>query len=240
MSINIFSCENCSHAVLDNNKQIGCKLNILNKISHTYNENRQAYDLEKVCQYKDRDPEKVFLKVGYIFVLDDRDNIKYLKDNIEKIKDRNPIWIAVNNDFPELADDINECLMGLNVPYNIISNYEKIAGDIYRLDQFMSNYINGWTMVNILGKEFNPNLIDILNEYVNQFNALAIAKHSCDSINGFTFFNMIFKFLKGSYPSILDDDTIVQKTFIEKVSEVSSTMIRDWREINEIYCNSSN
>jgi hypothetical protein len=240
MSINIFSCENCCHAVINDNRQTGCKLNKLAKIPHSMNEDKKFFDLKKVCQYKDRDPNNIKAKIGYIFILDNPDNIEQLKQNIEQIKNSSPLWIGVNIDFPDLAADINDYLIGLNIPYNIISNYEKIAGDIYRLDQFMNNYKNGWTIVNIVGQTFDINMPTVLNNYLNDLNSLAIAKYGCGSLNGFTFFNMVFKYLKGSYPSILEDDTIMQKDFIEKTTEVSPEMIKDWKDIYEIYSTFSN
>jgi hypothetical protein len=103
----------------------------------------------------------------------------------------------------------------------------------------MNSYKNGWTFVNIAGKELDTNLLNVLNGYVNDFNSLGLVTHDCDSINGFAFFNMIFKYLKGNYPSILDDETVVEKTFIEKIMETSPQMKKNWKDLYEVYSNSS-
>lgn len=235
----IFTCESCCHAIIENDEQTGCKLDKLSKIPSVFNKSTKFFNLEKVCAYKNNDPENIKIKVGYIFILKDPDKIQELKNNINSVKDMNPLWIGVNHDFPEIKDDINKYLMSLNIPYNIILNYEKVAGDIYRLDQFMKNYKNGWTLVNIIGEKFDIDKYKILNTYVNHFNPLAIVKNKCDSVNELVFFNMIFKYLKGSYPSILEDETIEQKTIIEKVEDMSSYMVKNWKELYEFYSDTS-
>jgi len=239
MNIEIFSCESCCHAILENSNQTGCLLDKLSKIPSNFNSSKGFFDLQKVCAYKNNNPEDVKIKLGYIFILNDISKLDELKKNIDLVQENNPMWIGVNHDFPEVATEINLYMARLNIPHNVILNYEKVSSDIHRLDQFMNSYKNGWTFVNVVGQQFDLSKVNILDNYINQFNPLAIVKNKCDSLNEFVFFNMIFKYLKGSYPSILEDDTIEQKTFTEKVQDMSSYMIKNWKELYEFYSNPS-
>jgi hypothetical protein len=71
MNINIFSCENCCNAKMQNENQVGCNLDKLKKIPHAFNETNKFFDLQKVCQYKNKTEDEIFIKFGYIFILVD-------------------------------------------------------------------------------------------------------------------------------------------------------------------------
>ena len=178
------------------------------------------------------------MRIGYIFLLNDINNLESLKEQLLSIEHSNPIWVGVITEFEECYDQIIDILNKYNFSFNVVYNIEKIP-DIHKLDQF-SNYKNGWTIVRIAGE----NIIDdekLLDKYISDGNKIAIIKGSDQSINGMCFFNFIYKYLKGSkYEVDPETDEVIFRTFEEKVLEKDPNMITTWDKLNEIYSNTSN
>jgi hypothetical protein len=100
----------------------------------------------------------------------------------------------------------------------------------------MKNYKNGWTIVNVVGEDFDTNLINTLDFYLNtKTKPIALIKSGEDSVNEMCFYNFIYKFLKGSKLEVNSEtQEIIDKSYEEKVAESSIDMIKTWKEINEI------
>lgn len=235
----ISSCQNCKHAEIDNNVQTGCAINKLSNFTESnsaeLNNESGYYDLLKVCLFKNKELKDVKTPVGYIFILKDESKIELLKNNIENILDKNPIWIGIIHNLVNLADDIIDKFSYISLPINIICNHNEIT-DVDSLDLFMKNYKNGWTIVNIVGEDFNTNLVTTLDFYLStKTKPIALIKSSEDSVNEMCFYNFIYKFLKGSKLEVNSEtQEIIDKSYEEKVAESSIDMIKTWKEINEI------
>lgn len=235
----ISSCSNCKHVVLDNGIQTACAVNKLNQLIESkfteFNTESGHYDLFKVCLFRNKDSSEVKTPVGYIFILNNESDIETLKSNIDKALEKNPIWIGIVHNLVDLANNIIIKFGSISCPLNIICNHNP-THDIMSLDMFMKNYKNGWTIVNVVGEEFDIDLIDTLNLYLdNTKSAIALIKSDSSSINQMCFYNFIYKYLKGSLLEI-DPKTeeIIDKTYEQKVLDSSPNMITTWKEINEI------
>jgi len=224
----IFSCQSCKHAILENDSQKDCNLNLLETLP-VVGELNGYYELGRVCLSKSEIPD---VNLGYIFVLKDDSLVDLMFENIEKIKDKNPLWIGINSDFIGKSEIILNRLQSIiSCKFNIISNYDPIS-DFDRLDQFMKNYKNGWTLVNVVGEEFNPDSKDVLQKYIIDNAGIAGLIKNNENINGWCFFNMIYKYLKGSIPEIeKDTEIITTDTFLEKIEKQQKSMIKNWGDI---------
>ena len=157
------------------------------------------------------------------------------KEILQNILDKNPIWIGIIHNLVNLADDIIDKFSYISLPINIICNHNEIT-DADSLDLFMKNYKNGWTIVNVVGEDFDTNLINTLDFYLNtKTKPIALIKSGEDSVNEMCFYNFIYKFLKGSKLEVNSEtQEIIDKSYEEKVAESSIDMIKTWKEINEI------
>lgn len=226
----IKSCEDCKYEIED-----GCKLGLIEKLGTAVDENGDV-SLCKICMFKNKDIDEIDIKMGYIFILKDLSKIDTLKENIELIKDKNPLWIGISHDFPDNNDDIINIVKDYNVKYNIISNYEPIQ-DLYRLDQFKKNYKNGWTLVNIIGDYFNKDAKSIVQDYILvQLKSVGIIKDNKDiedySVNNVCFYNLIYKYLKCNDPEIDEENEVIHyKSIFQKLHDSNSSMFKTWEEV---------
>lgn len=231
----IFTCKNCNHAIQQNDSQSGCEIGnlkiLIDSNQAALNPETGYYDLERVCLGKH--DSKV--KFNYLFILKDSNLINQLYTNINQAVERGAVWIGVIHDFPDKGDEIIEKLKTLECKHFVAANYEKFD-DVFKLDQPMNSYINGWTIVNIVGEEFNHELTDQLSKYLttNQ-KPVALVRNYDESINGMAFLNIIYKFLKGSRPIKDEYENILHvKVYEEKITEMSPDMVKSWKEIYEI------
>lgn len=247
MQFNIFSCYKCKHAIIKNSKQVGCEENKLEKLISDDKaqilDDDYFYSLEKVCLFKDdnntANKSEVDIRLGYIFILNDANKLDILKNNINLIKDKNPIWIGVTHQFEDLNSDIVNILEAANCKYNIIINYKE-SDDVFKPDQYMNQYLNGWTLINIVGEPFNSNAKEILQDcIINKDLVAAAIVDTCDDskINNVCFFNILYKYLNGSKLELKDSEddsgeiTGYVKSYIRKVLETKSSMIKTWKEL---------
>lgn len=225
-----FTCEGCVHAIMDTD-QTGCKLNLLNALDGEKSD--KYYILDRTCLFKNKTPEEVDVKLGYLFILEDFKNLPTLEANVLAIKDKNPIWIGVSTNDPSKTYQVAKILDLAKCEYDIVANYVELD-TIYRLDQFMKNYKNGWTLVNIVGQNFDLEAKDKLDKFVIRDNKkAAVIKNTSDpddiQINGICYYNFLFKYLNGNKPEVNDQDkAYYTKSFIHKVYEKDKNMIATW------------
>jgi len=245
MKTYIFSCENCKHADIADGIQTGCSLHKLQSFidqeKASLNPESNFYDLNRVCLSKNSDEVALKTKIGYVFILNEVSKLETLKENIHLCLENNPVWIGVVHNLPEANDNIIEYFKDVPCLHNIICNYDLID-DIYKPDQLLKKYKNGWTIVNVVGEEFNKDLCLTLENYIsNNEQPVGLIKDEGESVNNFCFFNIIYKFLKGSKPDINEEtDEVTFATYEEKIMAMSPDMIKTWKEIYEINRNSSN
>jgi hypothetical protein len=179
------------------------------------------------------------IRLGYIFILKDEKDLSSLKDNLVAINDKNPLWIGVSNLSVERNEYIADLIRTTNpdIKYNIVSNFEDID-DLYKLDQFLKEYKNGWTLVNIAGQPFKTDAREILTEYINNKREvfcliLNNKEEEVPQVNNLCYFNFIYVALKGNMPDyIKEDDSFITKSFFDKVNESQPSMIRTWEELS--------
>jgi len=229
--MSIFSCENCPNAIIQNDKQIGCAINLADSLGIEESDGK-FFELSRVCLSKNDKPD---VKLGYIFILKHKSEYENLLSNLLAIKSKNPIWIGISNRVEELSNNIID-FINTNIPnvkFNIIISYDDITDDEC-IDKFAKSLGNGWTYVNIVGQYFNPLAKDLLQKFIIQDFQIAclIRDSDANSLNNTCFFNFIYKYLKGSQPKVLEDDTIELKTFFEKVQEQRESMIFDWSKLS--------
>ena len=231
----IFTCEGCAHAAISNNVQIGCNLNKLQSFidqeKASINPTSNFYDLNRVCMSKNSIKEKN-TKVGYLFILKEETKFPELINNISLCLKNNPVWIGVVHELPDLTDEIINSLKDLPCLHNIICNFSSIDS-LYIPDQLINKYKNGWTIVNIVGEKFDETLYDKLDNYIiANKKPIALIKNIDNSVNGMVFFNIIYKFLKGSKPDI-DEETqdVTFRTYEHKIIEMSPDMIKTWEDL---------
>jgi hypothetical protein len=240
---NLDNCKECKFAIMGAEGQSDCSLGKLNFLKSPVQPIDFSYfNLSRICIFKrsekwDGDIQKETApKVGYIFILKDRDKLNELKENILKVK--NCIWVGVYHPFEDLQKEIIEFTAKSldHSRINIVCNFSGVDGnDLYKLDKFEKNYINGWTIVNIVGEEFDvEKLSNTLDSFVNNKmgRASIIYNKDSNSINELCFFNIYYKFYKGSHSS-LDTvlDKVIHQTVIEKALQENSQLVKDWSDI---------
>ena len=172
-------------------------------------------------------------KIGYVFILNDSNLISELKENVSAVISRNPMWIGITNNDKEVNQDIIDFMQNFNVPFDIMYNLEDIP-DILKLDQHISHYKNGWTLVNIVGEDFSIDKYDYVEAVFNSIAPVALVRDESESINNMCFFNMIYKFLHGSKCKLEEEtEELVCELFEERVAASQPTMIKTWKDIYE-------
>ena len=150
------TCEGCIHAIVET-EQSGCAFNLLGML------NAQKFDkfyvLDRTCLVKNKTPEDVDIKLGYLFILKDFKDLPLLESNILAIKDSNPLWIGVSTNDPTKNYQVAKILELAKCKYDIISNYGQID-DIY-LQLTLNKKINYQNPVNIRGYGIQYNLFRI-------------------------------------------------------------------------------
>ena len=238
----MLSCNECKFASRSENIQTGCNLNKLEKFielnAASIQPEDNSYSLSRICMFKRSEDwngdilEETQIKMGYIFIIKDKDSIQTFKDNIELIKDKNPLWIGVLHSFNSLNNEICNILDTLQCKYNIVCQYTQ-DHDINKIDQFLPHMKAGWTLVNVVGEEFLVDAKNRLNYFINeQLGMAGIIKNEGDSLNGFCFFNIFFKFHKGSKIEYDQNENLyIYKSFEYKVKEKDENMVKLWGDI---------
>lgn len=227
------TCEGCIHAIIED-EQSGCKFDLLETLDAQKVD--KYYILNRTCLIKNKNPEDVDVKLGYLFILKDFKHLPILESNINTIKDKNPIWIGISTNDPSKNYQVVKILDTAGCKYDIISNYEEID-DIYRSDQFMKNYKNGWTLVNIVGEYFDSEAKNKLQRFIlKDAKKAAIIKSDNNpdvvEINGICYYNFIFKYLNGNKPELNEEDQCYYaKSFAHKIYEKDSNMIATWSNL---------
>lgn len=238
------SCSGCKFALIDDKKiqyQYGCSLNKSNALKNDHI-TLGYYDLKRFCIFKrpkdwEGDIElETAPRIGYLFILKDKDQINQLKENLTKVK--NAIWLGISHFCPELQKEIIQLaheITGHN-KVNIICNFSEVnRNEYYQIDNFDKNLISGWTLVNIVGEDFDPDkLINKLKVYINdELKVAGLFLHKdAKSLNGMCFFNIYYKYYKGSRPAINPNtDQVCYDNFIEKISSDKQHLVKYWEEL---------
>lgn len=227
-------CNNCKHAIVNNEDQTGCNLNLLDSLKPYKEDGDKFYKLNKICLYKNKDKSEVDIKLGYIFILNNESLINTLKENIKKVANNNPAWIGVVLHTTDYNKDIKDEIDKIGCRYNIVSNFKEVD-DIYKLDQFIDLFHNGWTLINIVGEDLYD-IKDKLENFVLTGNRAAIIKDLKDpdivQINGIVYYNYLYKMLNGNLPELIEDEKMyLTKSFAQKVFEKNPEMIVSWEDL---------
>lgn len=227
-------CDGCFHAKVENSDQTGCDIDVLKTLKPYKKEGDSFFKLDKICLFKNKSESEVDIKLGYLFILNKDSQLETLKNNISAISSKNPAWVGVIIQTVELNKEIKECLDKIGCRYNIITNFKEVD-NVYKMDQFIDLFHNGWTLVNVVGEEF----IDIKNKLTNfvlQGGVAAVIKSTNNpediEVNGVAYYNYIYKMLNGNLPELIDEEKMyVTKSFAQKVFERSPGMIMKWEDL---------
>lgn len=225
------TCNNCKHAAINNDIQVGCNINIADRLGFDQTESAY-YDLKNICLFKNKEKEDVDISMGYIFVSQQNTTFEDIKQCIDKVLNNNPMWIGVYCYSVDIKDACTSYLNSLQIKYNILLAFSDTS-DFDKLDKFIKNYLNGWTHVHVVGQEFKESSKELLFQKILIENyKIGLILENKDSINNMCYFNMIYKFLKGS--KLIQDENsgeIIDKTFYEKLKEKSENMIYTWSDL---------
>ena len=225
------TCNNCKNATINNGVQVGCNINIADRLGFDQIESAY-YDLKNICLFKNKEKTDVDINMGYILVSQQNTTFEDIKQCIDKVLNNNPIWIGVYCYSLDIKDACTSYLNSLQLKYNILLTFSDTS-DFDKLDKFIKNYLNGWTHVHIVGQEFKNYSKDLLFQKILIENyKIGLIVENKDNINNMCYFNMIYKYLKGS-KLIQDEDSgdIIDKTFYEKLKEKSANMIYTWSDL---------
>lgn len=231
----IFTCEDCQYRTVDEGKQIGCQLGLADKIG--FKDGDTNYVLDNICVSKNKSEEERRVRLGYIFIIPNLcdNSIAKLAYNVSLIKSKNPLWIGVSVNNGADVSAIKNILEGIDTTYNIIENYDEIY-DKHKIDQFIKYLKHGWTYVNIIGEYFNHNAKEVLDKAIfNDCKRFVIVKNSEDDnvydINNTCFYNMIYRYLKGSLPIDEEQPRALWPTFENKVESQNPEFVLRWKDI---------
>lgn len=231
------NCEGCKYAIFDEEKQIGCKYNLLEVLNGKIQQDDLYYKLSGVCLSKNKTPESIDIKLGYLFILHDVSKIDILEHNINKILNKKPVWIGISivaeslSKFYSLRDRLAAKVHGF-CKYNILAN-DIDYSDYYKIDQFYDNYLNGWTYVNEVGEFFREDAKESLTNFIiNKGGKAALISSDVEQINDTCFYNLIYKCLKGNKLDFDENNKkFYQKNFYDKVHDMDSKMILEWKNL---------
>ena len=235
------SCKDCKFAICSDNVQTGCECNKIEKFveqnTASMGENG-FYNLNRLCMFKrfvDWEgslEDETQIKMGYIFILNSESNFDQLEYNINQIKDKSPLWIGVICTNAQPKKSIIELLNSIGCKYNIITDYLEKQEWFY-IDTFIKHIKNGWTLVNIVGKEFIVDAKEKMHQVINEdLRVIGLVTPEEDSLNGICFFNIFFKYHKGSLP-IFDEesDSYIVESFENKMRRNNPELVVSWSEL---------
>lgn len=236
-------CKDCIFAQLTNGVQTGCSVKNLEKFEKTYEDN--YYVLQRHCNSyrtkswlssnKDDDPcERVKqenkTRIGYAVNFIG----KYNEDNFRKtVKSlNNPSYIVAINDrvehnkklFDIMSEETKLHQSRIHV-IQIINQKEK-----YYIDEAFRAAKNGYFCYLQSGYILPQNFYEKLNKAVN-FDMKVVS--ACFDENFTLFQASLFKYLDGNKPRMLEDGTMEDKTFSEKLKsfEDYEKCVYSWKDI---------
>lgn len=232
------SCKGCKFAIVDESKQIGCEQHKLEKFiaqGVAKIDDDRWYSIDRLCMFKrfvDWDgsiEDETQIKMGYIFILNRESSFDELIQNINAIKDKEPLWIGVICTSYQPKKDIIDILNSIGCKYNIITDYIE-KQDWFYIDPFIKHIKNGWTLVNIVGKEFISDAKERMHKAINEdLKAIGLVTPAEDSLNGICFFNIFFKFHNGSVPNFDEEsNSYIVESFENKMRRKSAEFVEEW------------
>lgn len=234
------NCKDCKFAIVNNDIQVGCSENKVHKfVKQGFSKisKNNYFELDRICLFKRSEDwngnlaEETAIRLTYLFILKDT-NLEELYKNIDEIKDKNPVSVyvisTVTNDSSEILNKLKE----LKCKYHYIVDYME-KSDWFLIDKIIKNLKTGWTLVNIVGDKFINNAKEILETSINEnLERFALIVPEEDTVNAICFFNIFFKFHKGSMPQYDElSDSYIVETFENKIKTKNPDMIKNWSEI---------
>ena len=234
------NCKGCKFAIINHEMQIGCEQNKVHKFvsknKAKLNENN-FFDIDSVCIFKrssdwngdlERETE---VRMSYVFILKDS-NTNELFNNLSLIKDQNPVMVYVISKIVNDKLNIINKLKELNCKYRYIEDYSE-QSDRFLLDKMHKDIKTGWTSVNIVGEYFNPNVKKDIHKLINEeLEAIGLILPEEDTVNNLCFFNIFFKYHKGSQPYYDESlDAYIIESFENKMLKHNKNMIKHWSDL---------
>lgn len=236
-------CKDCIFAQLTNGVQTGCSVKNLEKFEKTYEDN--YYLFQRHCNSyrtaswlkndKNEDPHERIkqenkIRIGYAVNFIGDYNESNFKKTIKSLN--NPSYVVAVNDrvehnkqlFDIITEETKLHQSRIHV-IQIINQKEK-----YYIDEAFRAARNGYFCYSKSGFIFPSNFYEKLNKAVNTDMKLVSV---CLDDNFILFQSTLFKYLEGNKPRMLEDGTMEDKLFLEKLKsfEDHEKCVHNWKDL---------
>lgn len=226
------SCELCTFKVMEDDKQVGCKLNVLDKFGEvgTTITDRVVGDstfkvINGVCQFRrsegwDGDLYVETFIPASIVILHRSNDISLLKASIAGVDKlitpkRPKIIVCYTSQSPRQIEEVIGDRKDITKVFMIESLYDNA---IY--DEAFKRCKNGWVLFIDSSKVLSEDTLEILNWSVTSELGNFVATSGIES-----YMAVVYKFYKGQKGCSL----------VDKLIELSPTSVVDWSELDENY-----
>lgn len=242
-----FSCKNCVFAISDGSVQTGCKLNRLEKLKPDYkNTNEDYYKFNRFCNtFRSQDwlvnhynddiklaekevIKEVYPRLSFIINFDyDLNSLNNILYNIEHQTIPHRKFVIVINDKVEYNEAIFKSLQSTlktNVGnYYVVQTLDQdIDSLLYKEDTGFRYAKNGWTIFLKEGESIPLNFAEIIHNRINiEMKRFIFAQNK--SQRKIVIQSAIYKLLNGNKPKVKADETVDNRTFIEKFKDLEQT-----------------
>ena len=237
-------CDKCVFATTVNNKQSNCNLGKAELLGiEEVNENGY-YNLKRFCNTY-RPPEwlselnvaesenlhstvmkEVFPRVG-VFIIQDVSNLRATLGDVINQTEGAFRYVAVITDKVEYNEDIQKLFVSMldhdTIKHHIVQIREKPPTKYHYIDEAFTHAKNGWIYVTSSNTGVQIDLLSKMHKHINiDMKPLAVVK-PYDDINGMIIQTALFKFLNGNKTKVFDDESIDNRLFLDKITDMSAT-----------------
>lgn len=253
-----FNCKNCVFAICENEQQIDCKLNRLEKLKPNYKSEPledNFYSFNRMCNtfrpkhwlstYHNDDIEiaqkevyaEIYPRLTFIIEFNyDLYNLISILHDIENQTIPNRKFVIIINDKPEYNEDIfknMQSILTTNVgAYHIVQTIEEDM--IYgKSDEGFKFAKNGWTVFLKEGETVPRNFAEKIHNRINIEMKRFIFCQSKTNTK-MVIQSAIYKLLNGNKPKVISEDTVDNRPFIEKFNDLEQTdpdSVIEWEKL---------
>ena len=253
-------CKNCVFA--KSNPQTGCALSrseklgvetthegffMLDRFCNTFRPEEWLINLSFDEQDRRNEVvlEEVVPRIGFFILFDVAvDNaIDKLRITIDDIKNQHAHaarYVTVATNKVEYNEEIQQMLTDRfdfdTTEHHIVQLVGDFDDDHFIIDECFRHAKNGWIYVTSSGERVDTHLIDKIHQRINVDMKKLVVVTPYEKLNGLIFQAALFKFLKGNKDRPMDDGTIDDRPFLEKVADVGKVdpeTLMTWDQFNE-------
>lgn len=236
-------CKDCVFAKVQEGVQYSCLVKNLDNVEKTYEDNYYVFnrycnsyrDSEWLNRSEDDPAERVAdenkIKIGYCVNFISNYNIEDFKNSLRKIAENKPSYVIALNDRVEHNKELFMAIEDITGLHQSRINVVQIINQVkeYHIDEAFKAARNGYFCYmnsgNLLPNEFYSKIFDKINK---EMKTLSV----CHNKDFMLFQSMLFKYLDGNKPRMLEDGTIDKRSFLEKIKDFTdiSACVYSWEE----------